>query len=317
MDARRSPRGSRRGDRPRSEANIERAIDWFYRAQGSTNRGHFAPHSDTPVPEYYIVATPKPIQSRPLRRGPLRHRSAEAKDVLGLFTKTRGEGFGDEIKRRVILAHYVLSSGYYDAYPAGAKGPPPILGELRAGLRAGRRHPHADLADPRLQARRARPTTPLAMYLSDIYTISVNPSTRALPANSVPQRFTESGLPIGLQVIGKSLRRGRAFRHRPRLRAGPRLLEANALALEALGRKRHLPSSFINHLLSKHLPPRETPPSTNRSHVLRSRHTDSKIHVQKANPHEDVYRLRHTPTGARTRADHAVVPRSAEHPPDA
>ena len=75
------------------------------------------PHSELAVPVYYIVATAE-ASSNLARFDGVRygHRSDEAKDAMTLFTKSRGEGFGDEVKRRIILGTYVLSSGYYDAY---------------------------------------------------------------------------------------------------------------------------------------------------------------------------------------------------------
>ena len=98
------------------KAQIEKAIDW-YKSQGSEIVEISLPHSDLSVPVYYIVATAE-ASSNLSRFDGVRygHRSAEANDALSLFTKTRGEGFGDEVKRRIILGTYVLSSGYYDAY---------------------------------------------------------------------------------------------------------------------------------------------------------------------------------------------------------
>ncbi|MEO0509581.1 MAG: Asp-tRNA(Asn)/Glu-tRNA(Gln) amidotransferase subunit GatA [Verrucomicrobiota bacterium] len=187
---------------PEVKASIEKAIDW-YKSQGCEIVDISLPHSDLAVPVYYIVATAE-ASSNLARFDGVRysHRSKDVNDALTLFTKSRGEGFGDEVKRRIILGTYVLSSGYYDAYYLRAqKVRRLILGDFEKAF---------DQVDAILTPtsptpafkRGERSDDPLAMYLSDIYTISVN--LAGLPAISVPSGFTESGLPIGLQVIGKA-----------------------------------------------------------------------------------------------------------------
>ena len=101
---------------PEVKANIEKAIEW-YKSQGCEIVDISLPHSDLAVPVYYIVATAE-ASSNLARFDGVRysHRSKDANDAMTLFTKSRGEGFGDEVKRRIILGTYVLSSGYYDAY---------------------------------------------------------------------------------------------------------------------------------------------------------------------------------------------------------
>lgn len=185
---------------PEVKAQIEKAIDW-YKAQGSEIIEISLPHSDLSVPVYYIVATAE-ASSNLARFDGVRygHRSPEANDALSLFTKTRGEGFGDEVKRRIILGTYVLSSGYYDAYYLRAQK---VRTLIRRDFEDAFEKVDAILTptSPTPAFRRGeRSDDPLAMYLSDVYTISVN--LAGLPAISVPAGFTESGLPIGLQVIG-------------------------------------------------------------------------------------------------------------------
>lgn len=194
---------------PEVKANIEQAIDW-YRAQGSEIVDISLPHSDLAVPVYYIVATAE-ASSNLARFDGVRygHRSAEAKDALTLFTKSRGEGFGDEVKRRIILGTYVLSSGYYDAYYLRAqKIRRLILGDFENAFQQVDAILTPTSPTPAFK-RGERSNDPLAMYLSDIYTISVN--LAGLPAISVPSGFTESGLPIGLQVIGKAFGEAEMF----------------------------------------------------------------------------------------------------------
>jgi aspartyl-tRNA(Asn)/glutamyl-tRNA(Gln) amidotransferase subunit A len=184
---------------PEVKESIETAIDW-YRNQGCEIVDISLPHSDLAVPVYYIVATAE-ASSNLARFDGVRygHRSEEAKDALSLFTKSRGEGFGEEVKRRIILGTYVLSSGYYDAYYLRAQK---VRTLIRNDFEQAFEKVDAILTptSPTPAFKRGeRSDDPLAMYLSDIYTISVN--LAGLPALSVPCGFTGSGLPIGLQVI--------------------------------------------------------------------------------------------------------------------
>jgi aspartyl-tRNA(Asn)/glutamyl-tRNA(Gln) amidotransferase subunit A len=187
---------------PEVKANILKAIDW-YKDQGCEIVDISLPHSELAVPVYYIVATAE-ASSNLARFDGVRygHRSDEAKDAMTLFTKSRGEGFGDEVKRRIILGTYVLSSGYYDAYYLRAqKVRRRILGDFEKAFEQVDAILTPTSPTPAFK-RGERADNPLAMYLSDVYTISVN--LAGLPAISIPSGFTESGLPIGLQVIGKA-----------------------------------------------------------------------------------------------------------------
>jgi len=191
------------------KANIEQAIDW-YRGQGCEIIDISLPHSELAVPVYYIVATAE-ASSNLARFDGVRysHRSKEANDAMTLFTKSRGEGFGDEVKRRIILGTYVLSSGYYDAYYLRAqKVRRLILGDFEKAFEQCDAILTPTSPTPAFK-RGERADNPLAMYLSDIYTISVN--LAGLPAISVPSGFTKSGLPIGLQVIGKAFGEAEMF----------------------------------------------------------------------------------------------------------
>lgn len=194
---------------PEVKANIEKAIDW-YKSQGCEIIDISLPHSELAVPVYYIVATAE-ASSNLARFDGVRysHRSKDANDALTLFTKSRGEGFGDEVKRRIILGTYVLSSGYYDAYYLRAqKVRRLILGDFEKAFEQCDAILTPTSPTPAFK-RGERTDDPLAMYLSDVYTISVN--LAGLPAISVPSGFTESGLPIGLQVIGKAFGEAEMF----------------------------------------------------------------------------------------------------------
>ena len=187
---------------PEVKAAVQKAIEW-YRSEGHTIIEISLPHSELCVPVYYIIATAE-ASSNLARFDGVRysHRSKDADNIHELFNKSRGEGFGEEVKRRIILGTYVLSSGYYDAYYLRAQ-------KVRSLIRND-----FDQAFEQVDAI-LTPTTPtpafkkgeksddpLSMYLSDIYTISVN--LAGLPALSLPVGLTQGQLPIGMQIIGKA-----------------------------------------------------------------------------------------------------------------
>ena len=198
-----------KGIHPEVKTAIDQAIDW-YAAQGCEIVDISLPHSELAVPVYYIVATAE-ASSNLARFDGVRYgrRSPEVSDAYTLYAKSRGEGFGDEVKRRIILGTYVLSSGYYDAYYLRAqKVRRLILGDFEKAFEQVDAILTPTSPTPAFK-RGERSNDPLAMYLSDIYTISVN--LAGLPAISVPCGFTDSGLPIGLQVIGKSFGEAEMF----------------------------------------------------------------------------------------------------------
>ena len=128
------------------------------------------------------------------------HRSPEATDIDSVYFKSREEGFGPEVKRRIILGTYVLSSGYYDAYYLRAQ-------KVRTLIRQDFLNAYQEVdailtpTTPTPAFKAGEKADPLAMYLSDIYTIGVN--LAGLPGISIPAGFSEAGLPIGLQLIGQ------------------------------------------------------------------------------------------------------------------
>ena len=158
------------------------------------------PHTGLSIPVYYVIASAE-CSSNLSRYDGVRfgHRCADPGDIDDLFCRSRGEGFGDEVKRRIMIGTYVLSEGYYDAYYLKAQRLRRMLrDEFRAAL---------DLVDVIVTP--TSPTTafplgsriddPVSMYLSDIFTVSVN--LAGLPAISIPAGFSD-GLPIGMQIIG-------------------------------------------------------------------------------------------------------------------
>jgi aspartyl-tRNA(Asn)/glutamyl-tRNA(Gln) amidotransferase subunit A len=188
---------------PEVGAAVEAAIA-FFRAQGCEIKEVSLPHTQYCLDTYYIIATAE-ASSNLARFDGIRygHRSKQATDAIDIYARSRAEGFGDEVKRRIILGTYVLSSGYYDAYYLRAQK---VRTLIRQDFLNAYREVDALLTptSPVPAFRIGEKSDPLAMYLCDIYTIGVN--LAGLPGLSVPCGFTRSGLPIGLQVIGQPFR---------------------------------------------------------------------------------------------------------------
>jgi aspartyl-tRNA(Asn)/glutamyl-tRNA(Gln) amidotransferase subunit A len=169
------------------------------------------PHTEYAIAVYYIVATAEASANLArfdgVRYG---HRTAKPESVFDLYAKSRAEGFGTEVKRRIILGTYVLSSGYYDAYYGRAQ-------KVRTLIR--RDYAEAFQACDVLMTPVA-PTPayrigeacddPLKMYLGDIFTVPAN--LAGLCGLSVPCGRTAAGLPVGLQVLGPAFGEGAILR---------------------------------------------------------------------------------------------------------
>ena len=185
---------------PEVGAAVQAAVD-FYKKRGCTIKEVSLPHTEYAIAAYYIIATAE-ASSNLARYDGIRygHRSKAATDALDIYFKTRAEGFGPEVKRRIILGTYVLSSGYYDAYYLRAQK---VRTLIRQDFLGAYREVDAILTptSPTAAFKIGEKADPLAMYLCDIYTIGVN--LAGLPGVSVPCGFTKGGLPIGLQVIGR------------------------------------------------------------------------------------------------------------------
>jgi len=160
------------------------------------------PNSQLAIPCYYVLA-PAEASSNLARFDGARYgyRAPEYADLIDMYKKTRAQGFGAEVKRRIMIGTYALSAGYYDAYYLKAQ-------KLRRLIAEDFRQAF-ETCDVILGP--TSPTTafklgeksddPVAMYLSDIYTISVN--LAGLPGMSIPAGFDGKGLPVGLQLIGR------------------------------------------------------------------------------------------------------------------
>ncbi len=186
---------------PEVGAAVEAAIG-HYRKLGCEIRQVSLPHTKYAVGTYYIIATAE-CSSNLSRYDGIRygHRSPGATDAVDIYFKSRAEGFGAEVKRRIILGTYVLSSGYYDAYYLRAQK---VRTLIRQDFLDAYREVDAILTPTSPTAAfkmGERAADPLAMYLSDIYTIGAN--LAGLPGISIPCGFTKRSLPIGLQIIGR------------------------------------------------------------------------------------------------------------------
>lgn len=183
------------------EVLVHQAIGWLEGA-GATIREISLPHTRYGVPTYYVIA-PAEASSNLARYDGVKYgfRADDAKDLHNMYTKTRKEGFGQEVKRRIMLGTYALSAGYYDAYYLKAQ-------KVRTVIRDDyiKAFGEVDII--------ATPTTPtaafglgektgdpLTMYLSDIMTINAN--LAGIPGLSVPCGFTKEGLPVGVQLLGR------------------------------------------------------------------------------------------------------------------
>jgi aspartyl-tRNA(Asn)/glutamyl-tRNA(Gln) amidotransferase subunit A len=172
-----------------------------YRKLGCTTVEVDLPNMDLSVPVYYVLA-PAEASSNLGRYDGVRygHRAKEYRDLVDMYEKTRAEGFGAEVKRRILIGTYVLSAGYYDAYYIRAQKLRRLIADdftqafRQCDLIMGPTSPTTAFA---LGARAA---DPVQMYLSDIYTIAVN--LAGLPGMSVPCGFDRQGLPVGLQIVG-------------------------------------------------------------------------------------------------------------------
>lgn len=159
------------------------------------------PNTELSIPAYYVIA-PAEASSNLSRYDGVRygHRAAEYHDLNDMYEKTRAEGFGTEVKRRVMVGAYVLSHGYYDAYYLKAQKIRRLIANdfvaafTQCDVILG---PVAPTAAFNLGEKSG---DPVEMYLSDIYTLSVN--LAGLPGMSVPAGFAANGRPIGLQIIG-------------------------------------------------------------------------------------------------------------------
>ncbi len=183
------------------EAVVKAALQQ-YKSMGAELIDISLPNSDLSVPAYYVVA-PAECSANLSRLDGVRYgyRCDKPKDLNDLYTRSRGEAFGAEVQRRIMIGTYALSSGYYDAYYLKAQQIRQLISDdFRQAFN------HVDVIMAPVTPETAftigeKSADPISMYLSDIYTIAVN--LAGLPALSLPAGFASSSkMPVGLQIIG-------------------------------------------------------------------------------------------------------------------
>jgi aspartyl-tRNA(Asn)/glutamyl-tRNA(Gln) amidotransferase subunit A len=184
--------------------DVQKAIEAAiaeYQKLGATVVDISLPNMGLSVPVYYVLA-PAEASSNLSRFDGVRygHRAAEYTDLLDMYKRSRAEGFGAEVKRRILIGTYVLSHGYYDAYYIRAQKLRRLIAQDFAAA-----FKQCDVilgpTSPTTAFKLGEKSSdPVQMYLSDIYTIAVN--LAGLPGMSIPCGFDSGGLPVGLQIIG-------------------------------------------------------------------------------------------------------------------
>ena len=203
------PREYRLDGMPQEIARLwDQGVAWLKDA-GCEIREVSLPHTRYALPAYYIVA-PAEASSNLARYDGMRFGlRAGSGSLTEVYEQSRAQGFGEEVKRRILIGAYVLSAGYYDAYYLKAQKVrrriaedfDAVWGEVDALLTPTAPSAAFALGD--------RVSDPLAMYLNDVFTVTVN--LAGLPGISVPAGLDSSGLPLGLQLIGRALDEGTLF----------------------------------------------------------------------------------------------------------
>jgi aspartyl-tRNA(Asn)/glutamyl-tRNA(Gln) amidotransferase subunit A len=184
------------------DALWDKGVQWL-KAAGAQIVEVSLPHTKYALPAYYIVA-PAEASSNLARYDGVRYGlRKDGRDVLEMYRKTRAEGFGAEVRRRVLIGTYVLSAGYYDAYYIRAQ-------KVRTLIKQDFENCFASGVDAILTPATPSPAfgvgekagaDPIEMYLNDVFTVTVNMA--GLPGIAVPAGLSAEGLPLGLQLIGR------------------------------------------------------------------------------------------------------------------
>ncbi len=183
----------------------QQGINWFKEA-GATIKEVSLPHTKYALPAYYIVAPAEASSNLARYDGVKYGLRVDGDDIIDMYENTRAAGFGAEVKRRILIGTYVLSAGYYDAYYLKAQ-------KVRTRIKEDFVSAFEDV-DVLLTPTTPSPAfgigeksgDPLEMYLNDIFTVTVNMA--GLPGLSVPAGQSSTGLPLGLQLIGKPFDEG-------------------------------------------------------------------------------------------------------------
>ena len=215
---------------PEIAALWERGLQWL-RDQGAETVEISLPHTQYALPTYYVVA-PAEASSNLARYDGVRfgmRETAPNSDLRDLYERTRAKGFGQEVRRRIMIGTYVLSAGYYDAYYLKAQK---VRALIRRDFEQAWAHCDAIVTPATPSAAFGmdeKQDDPLTMYLNDVFTVTAN--LAGLPGLAVPAGLDAQGLPLGLQVIGKpfdeescfavgaAIERAAGFMAQPRIKA--------------------------------------------------------------------------------------------------
>lgn len=197
---------------PEIEKLWQQGIDW-YRDAGAEIVDISLPHTKYALPAYYIVA-PAEASSNLARYDGVRYGlRVQGDDIVDMYEKSRAAGFGDEVKRRILIGTYVLSAGYYDAYYLRAQKVRTLIKQDFENVFAGGVDAILAPATPSAAfpiGDEAMKADPVKMYLQDVFTVTVNMA--GLPGISVPAGVSDTGLPLGLQLIGRAFDEETLFR---------------------------------------------------------------------------------------------------------
>jgi aspartyl-tRNA(Asn)/glutamyl-tRNA(Gln) amidotransferase subunit A len=189
---------------------VTEAID-VYKSRGAEIVEVHLPHTEYAIATYYLVATAEASSNLARYDGVhYGHRTKDPVNFIDMYAASRAEGFGDEVKRRIMLGTYALSSGYYDAYYLKAlKVRTLIRGDFEMAFEqvdviAGPASPTPAFAIGE------KMNDPLSLYLADIYTVSAN--LAGIPGISIPCGLTPAGLPVGLQLLAPPFAEDRLLR---------------------------------------------------------------------------------------------------------
>ena len=189
-------------------AKIEKGLE-IYRKLGCELVDIRMPHTDYAIATYYIIATAEASSNLARYDGVRFGLRVDNNSLLGMYRKTRGAGFGEEVKRRIVLGTYVLSAGYYDAYYLkGQKVRALIAQDFRDAFLKVDAIVTPTSPVPAFKLGE-RTTDPLAMYLADIYTVTG--SLAGLPGISAPCGKIDGRLPVGLQIFAPAFAEGRVL----------------------------------------------------------------------------------------------------------
>jgi len=192
-------------------ASAFQKVKSFYENAGFKTVPVSLPHMSYAVATYYILATAE-ASSNLARYDGVQYglRAKESKNLLEMYSKTRSEGFGDEVKRRILLGTFVLSSGYYDAYYLKAQKVRTLISnDFRDAFKKCDLILSPTAPTPPFKIAE-RTEDPLEMYLSDIFTISANIS--GIPGISIPCGFTSEKLPLSFQLMGNYQEESKIFK---------------------------------------------------------------------------------------------------------